>query len=108
MSRTTVLGRLTSLFLIGAAAFVAGGCSGPEGNAAEGKRWYGMHNCHACHGEKGYDGGGPDIANIDMSHRSFVHRLRNAETAVMPEYSEEKISDEDAADILAYLKSIER
>ncbi len=108
MSRTEVFGILSSLLLVVAAALVLSGCSTPEGNAAEGKRWYRMHNCHACHGEQGYDGGGPDIANIDMRYRSFVHRLRNAETAVMPEFSEEKISNEDAADILAYLQSIER
>lgn len=108
MSRTTVLGSLSTLFLVAAAAFVAGGCSTPKGNAADGKKWYRMHNCQGCHGEKGYDGGGPDIANIDMGYGSFVKRLRNSQTAVMPEYSEEKISDQDAADILAYLKSVER
>ncbi len=84
------------------------GCTTPEGNADDGKRWYRMHNCHACHGEYGYDGDGPDIAALDMSYRSFVHRLRNAETAVMPEFSEEKINDQDAADILAYLQNIDK
>lgn len=82
-------------------------CSGPEGNAADGKRWYRMHNCYACHGENGYDGRGPNIANPSMSYRSFVSRLRNAKTQVMPAYSKERINDQDAADILAYLKSVD-
>lgn len=87
-------------------ALFLSGCNGPEGNAADGKRWYRMHNCYACHGENGNDGGGPDIANLDMSHRSFTYRLRHAETAVMPVFSKEKINDQDAADILAFLKSV--
>lgn len=89
-----------------AALLVAGGCSEPEGNVAEGKRWYRMHNCSACHGDNGYDGNGPDIADLDMGFNSFTHRLRNGETAVMPVYDENRISDNDAADILAYLQSL--
>jgi len=108
MSRAAVLGSFAALFLVAASSLVLSGCSTPEGNAADGKRWYRMHNCSGCHGEKGYDGGGPDIVNIDMDYGSFVNRLRNSQTAVMPEYGEEKISDQDAADILAFLKSIER
>ncbi|MFN2353386.1 MAG: cytochrome c [Desulfopila sp.] len=89
-----------------AALLVAVGCSEPEGTVAEGKRWYRMHNCSACHGDNGYDGNGPNIAALDMEFNSFTHRLRNAETAVMPQYDENQINDDDAADILAYLKSI--
>jgi mono/diheme cytochrome c family protein len=86
--------------------FLLSGCSSPEGNVAEGKKWYEMHNCNSCHGDNGNDGNGPAIAALDMSYRAFVSRLRNAETAVMPVYSKEKISDQDAADILAYLQSL--
>lgn len=72
----------------------------------DGKRWYKMHNCSGCHGENGNDGRGPDIADIDMSFRDFSKRLRNTETAVMPAFSKDKINDQDASDILAFLKSI--
>ncbi len=90
---------LTSISIIG--------CSTPDGDIAKGKRWYRMHNCFSCHGENGGDGRGPDIAGLDMSYRSFVNRLRKTETAVMPAFGKEKISDQDAADILAFLKNIE-
>lgn len=82
------------------------GCTSPKGDIAEGKRWYRMHNCSACHGENGHDGRGPDIAALDMSYRAFVSRLRTTETQVMPAFPKEKINDQDAADILAYLQSI--
>ncbi len=65
-----------------------------EGDITDGKRWYRMHNCFACHGENGHDGRGPDIAALDMSYRSFVSRLRNTETQVMPEFSKGKINDQ--------------
>jgi len=104
---TQVSSAITLFFTIMLVSLVVllSGCSTPEGNAADGKRWYRMHNCFACHGENGR-GRGPDIANLDMGYRDFVHRLRNAETAVMPEFNKERINDQDAADILAFLKSV--
>ena len=65
-----------------------------------------MHNCFGCHGKNGNDGEAPDIKNLDMSYWSFKSRLRNAETAIMPAYNEKKISDQDVADILAWLQSL--
>jgi mono/diheme cytochrome c family protein len=83
-------------------------CTSPEGNVADGKRWYTMHTCYACHGKDGKGRrGGPHIAGLDMSYRAFLDRLRNPQTAIMPAYSAEKINDQDAADILAYLKSLQ-
>lgn len=96
---------LVLLFLTSSA--LLSGCSSPEGNADNGKRWYRMHNCFGCHGENGNDGKGPNIAGLEMSYRDFVHRLRNAETAIMPAFAKETINDQDSADILAFLKSLE-
>ena len=106
MSRLSSACVLSLIILLVSSMAILSGCSGPEGNVADGKRWYLMHNCHACHGLAGNDGGGPDIAGLSMSYRGFVHRLRNAQTQVMPEYSEERINDQDAADILAYLQTL--
>jgi len=74
------------------------------GNAENGQKWYKMHNCNACHGEKGDGGRGPDITTIDMGFGSFVKKLRKKDAPIMPPYPEEKISEQDAADIFAYLK----
>ncbi len=65
-----------------------------------------MHKCFACHGKHGNDGGAPDISGLNMGFDSFVHRLRNPQAGAMPEYSKEKISDQNAADIFAYLKNL--
>lgn len=65
-----------------------------------------MHNCFACHGKNGNDGKAPDISNLKMNYWSFKSRLRKTETAIMPAYPEEKISNQDVADILAWLQSL--
>jgi mono/diheme cytochrome c family protein len=77
----------------------------PAGNTENGQKWYKMNNCSACHGEKGKGGRGPDIAGIDMGFGSFVKKLRKKDAPIMPPFPEEKISEQDAADIYAYLKN---
>ena len=96
------------MLLLLAIFIIISACTSPEGNAGDGKRWYTMHTCYACHGKDGKGRrGGPSIAGLNMGYRSFVQRLRNPQTAIMPQYSAEKINDQDTADILAYLKSLE-
>lgn len=105
MNRLTVPVNILIIMIVGTVVATVSGCSAPEGNAADGQRWYRMHNCHACHGENGNDGEGPQIGGLSMGFHSFTKRLRNAETPIMPAYSEEQISDQDVADILAFLKA---
>ncbi len=96
---------IVGLLLAGALLILAGGCSTPSGNAAEGQRWYTMHNCFACHGVHGNDGKGPEIVPLTMSFRQFHGIVRDAGSPIMPKYPEEKISKQDVADIYAWLKS---
>lgn len=86
-------------------SLILSGCGAPDGSIEDGKRWYGMHNCSACHGMKGNDGRAVDIAGIDMSFSSFTRILRRTDAPIMPHFPESKISKQDAADIYAYLKS---
>lgn len=78
--------------------------SAPPGDTENGKKWYTMNNCNSCHGEQGAGGRGPAITPLDMTFGSFVKKLRKTNAAIMPPYPEEKISEQDAADIYAYLK----
>jgi mono/diheme cytochrome c family protein len=84
---------------------VLSSCSTPQGNPADGKRWYSMHHCFACHGPNGNDGKGPKIDNPDMGFRKFLGIVRNARSPIMPKFPEEKISTQDVADIYAWLKT---
>lgn len=99
-SRTLTLG-LFFIFLI-----FSTGCSGPPGNPADGKRWFMMHNCSSCHGPHGNDGRAVNIAGLKMSFGSFVRKLRKTNSSIMPTFPVTKVSEQDAADIYAYLKSI--
>jgi mono/diheme cytochrome c family protein len=95
---------LATFFLI-CALLIMTCCSAPQGNPDDGKRWYLMHNCSACHGPNGNDGRAPDIARIDMRFGSFVKKLRTTDAPIMPSFPDSRLSTEDAADIYAYLKN---
>ena len=91
--------------LFGLSLVLAAGCSAPAGNPEDGKRWYNMHNCFACHGLNGNDGKGPIIDANSLSYGKFKSIVRNANSPIMPKYPKEKISDQDVADIYAWLKT---
>lgn len=80
-------------------------CSAPPGNGDDGKRWFMMNNCSSCHGLHGNDGRAVNIASLDMGFGSFLRKLRSTSGTIMPTFPESKISDQDAADIYAYLQS---
>lgn len=80
-------------------------CSTPMGNPQDGERWYAMHNCSACHGPNGNDGKAPDVSNLEMNFFFFKRKIRDAGSPIMPKYPEDKISDQDVADMYALLKA---
>ena len=94
---------VSSVFLL--FIFTLSACgSSPAGNAENGQKWYKMNNCNACHGENGTGGRGPSVKDIDMGFGSFVKKLRKKDAPIMPPFPESKISEQDAADIYAFLK----
>jgi len=101
---STTISFLSSVFLF-CSLLILTGCGAPQGNPDDGKRWYMMHNCAACHGPNGNDGRAPNIAGIDMRFGSFVRKLRTTDAPIMPPFPDSKLSKEDAADIYAYLAS---
>lgn len=93
------------LALTGAAILAA--CNAPAGKPEDGKRWFAMHNCASCHGKNANDGKALAIANLNMGFSKFIHILRKPYSPSMPAFSEQKLSEQDAADIYAWLKSLE-
>ena len=76
----------------------------PEGNAGNGERWFRMNRCNGCHGEKGVGGKGPVIAGLDLNYGKFIKKLRTPNSAIMPSFNKEQVSDTDAADMYLWLK----
>jgi ubiquinol-cytochrome c reductase cytochrome c subunit len=79
----------------------------PRGNAENGKRLFETKACFACHGYVGQGSReGPRVAP-PMPFSAFVAQLREPR-GIMPPFKEAILSDQEAADIVAYLGSLPR
>ena len=81
----------------------------PSGDPVNGKRVYLADGCFECHGRAGQGGQfnyqTPALAQTALPVESFVAFLREAPND-MPSFSAEVLSDKDAADIHAFLRSL--
>ena len=108
------LGRV-AVTLIAASAFAAnaGGIGlaqdAPPGNAANGKKHYLAQGCFTCHGRAGQGGAlngpAPSLAKTEMPFDGFVGQLRDPVND-MPAYAKALLSDQDIADIYAFVESL--
>ena len=98
-----------------AAATVCGGAlaqtpqslGAPAGDAKRGGEVFIRQLCHTCHGtvgQGGERGAGPKIYPNPFPFQAFVTQVRKPRQA-MPPYTEKHVSDQDLADIYAYLFS---
>ena len=80
----------------------------PSGNAENGKKLYLRYGCNACHGTQAHGGGsGPELGPNAIpfeAFRAYVHHP----AAEMPPYTEKVVSDQQWADIYAFIKSVPR
>ena len=79
----------------------------PSGNAESGKKVFAKDGCYECHGREGQgaaEGAGPRIGPPPLSFEAFAKYVHQP-TGQMPPYTSKVISDQDLADIYAYLKS---
>src|SRR5258706_14147250 len=80
----------------------------PEGSADRGKQTYTKYMCYACHGTVGQGadrGTGPQIAPKVLPYPAFALQVRNPRLD-MPAFRKEFLSDQELADIYAYLSTI--
>jgi mono/diheme cytochrome c family protein len=81
----------------------------PAGDPANGQRVYLADGCFTCHGRAGQGGAlnyvAPPLAQIEMPVESFQAFLREPPND-MPAYSTAVLSDQEAADIHAFLRSL--
>jgi mono/diheme cytochrome c family protein len=81
--------------------------SAPAGSAENGKKIFTKDGCYECHGREGQgaaQASGPRIGPSQRFLRPFINYVRQP-TGQMPPYSSEVISDQELADIYAYLQS---
>jgi mono/diheme cytochrome c family protein len=76
-----------------------------KGNAENGKKLFVSFGCYECHGREGAGAAiAPRIGPPALSLAGVVRYVR-APTGQMPPYTAKVVSDQDLADIYAYLKS---
>ena len=79
------------------------------GNAETGKQLFIRDGCYQCHGilGQGANGFGPRIGPDPVSMRAIMNYIRRP-SGNMPPYTAKIVSNQDVADIYAYLKSVAR
>jgi mono/diheme cytochrome c family protein len=108
--------KTSSLFYVAVVAALYAGAMGgparsqdiPAGDAANGKRLY-LATCFACHGRSGQGGAmngpAPVLAKTAMPFDGFKAQLRQPINE-MPAYSEGVMSDQQIADVYAFLQTL--
>ena len=93
----------------GTGGFAARAQDAPPGDAANGKRVYLATGCFTCHGRAGqggaFNGPAPSLAKTAMPFEGFKMQTRNPSND-MPAYSDAVMSDQEIADIYAFVQSL--
>jgi mono/diheme cytochrome c family protein len=81
----------------------------PTGNADNGRQIYMADGCFLCHGRVGQGGGynqpTPALAKTELPFEPFKLQLRQPADD-MPAYSEKVLTDQQVADIYAFVRSL--
>jgi mono/diheme cytochrome c family protein len=81
----------------------------PPGDAGNGKRVYLADGCFTCHGRSGQGGAfnspAPSLAKTEMQFDGFKAQLRDPAND-MPAYSAAVLSDQEIADVYAFVQSL--
>jgi mono/diheme cytochrome c family protein len=106
LPRRCLIPMLVMAMLAGGAPARAQGAP-PPGDPANGKRVYMADGCYQCHGTLGQGSRptGPHIAPNPLPYEAFAALVRRPVNA-MPPYTSVVLSDQDLADIYAYLVTV--
>ena len=77
----------------------------PSGNAENGKKIYSSYGCYQCHGYAAHGGPGGRLAPRPIAFATFSRYIRRP-TGQMPPYTAKVVSDQELADIYAFLVTI--
>ena len=77
------------------------------GDVANGKRIFMRDGCYQCHGTVGQGGlAGARLAQTKLTLAGFTAYVRNPAPGSMPPYRAKVMTDEELADIYAYVQSV--
>lgn len=99
----------TISFLLAGALALGASSLANAADAARGKQIFDRVGCWQCHGYEGQGANtGPKLAPEPMDVEALKSFIRNSATTAMPPYTAKVLSDEDVADIHAYLASVKK
>ena len=78
-----------------------------KGNAESGKKLFVDRGCYTCHGYAAHGGAGARLAGTPPAVPAFIRYVRHP-TGQMPPFGERMITDQDLADIQAYVTTLPR
>ena len=76
------------------------------GDASRGKELFLKYSCYACHGFSGQNGPGARLVPMRMTAAAFTAYVRSPRTRQMPSFSAKVLSDQQLADIHAFVKTL--
>jgi mono/diheme cytochrome c family protein len=97
----------TIFVMLAALAALPASAQAPQGDATRGKALYMKNMCYTCHGTAGQGGdrgSGPRLAPNLFPWEAFTVAVRRPRES-MPRYPVEHVSDQELADIHAYLST---
>jgi mono/diheme cytochrome c family protein len=101
---STIMKIFLALFLLLAATAIA---QTKAGDSANGKRLFLRNGCYQCHGTVGQGGmAGPRLAQTKLALPAFTSSVRTPRPGNMPPYRTKVMSDQELADVYAYLQSV--
>jgi len=77
----------------------------PPGDAQNGKKIFATHGCYQCHGYAAHGGAAPRLAPRPLAFAALSRYVRQP-TGEMPPYTTKVLSDQQLADIYAFLRSV--
>jgi ubiquinol-cytochrome c reductase cytochrome c subunit len=94
------------LMFMAIASVLAAQTPAPAGNAQKGKQLFQNDGCYQCHGREaqGGLGTGPRLAPRPIAFSALSKYVRQP-TGQMPPYTSKVVSDQDLADIYAFLQA---
>ena len=92
-----------ALFLIGV---VLAAAQSQRGGTAKGKQLFEHNGCYQCHGHEGQGGlAGARLAQTKLTQAAFLAYVRNPRSGMMPPFRSKVLSDQDLAEVYAYIKT---
>ncbi|MBZ5612311.1 MAG: cytochrome c [Acidobacteriia bacterium] len=104
--RFSILFAMASALLAQAPGSAPKAGAAPSGNAQNGKKLFVRDGCYQCHGLQGQGGAaGPRIGPRPIAFAAFTMYVRQP-SGQMPPYTSKVVSDQELADIHAFLASL--